>query len=102
VFPPTETADAQELLNNMWSCVQAAGPVFTSNARCIPKDASYECSLQLAPGNLMPSVWSSLTSLMREYAKESGWKITRLALKKGHVALAISPSSASSNKSKNR
>jgi hypothetical protein len=89
------------MLNNLWACVQAAGPVFTQNARCVPKDDSYECSLQLAPGNLTPAVWKSLSSLMRAYAKESGWRVSRLALKKGHVALGIAASKAESSASKN-
>ena len=102
VFPPSKTEDPQELLNNLWSCVQTAGPVFTQNARCSPKDDSYECSLQLAPGNLTPAVWAALTGLMRAYVKESGWKVERIARKKGHVALGISMSSASSSTSKKR
>jgi hypothetical protein len=102
MFPPVKTADPQELLNNLWGCVQAAGPVFTQSARCAPKDDSYECSLQLAPGSLTPAVWTALTGLMRAYAKESGWKIERLSRKKGHIALGISLSSASSSTSKKR
>ncbi len=94
--------DPQELLNNLWGCVQAAGPIFTQNARCAPKGNSYECSLQLAPGNLTSEVWTALTGLIRAYAKESGWKVERLALKKGHIALDISLSSASSSRSKKR
>lgn len=90
------------MLNNLWSCVQSAGPVFTENARCKPVGESYECSLQLAPGNLTPAVYTSLTSLMRAYARESGWKVDRLSLKKGYLALSISPSKAASSTSKKR
>jgi hypothetical protein len=102
VLSPKVTTNPQELLNSMWSCVQAAGPVFTENARCLPNGDSYECSLQLAPGNLTERVQKTLTSLMRAYAKESGWKVERLSIKKGYLALAISPSKAESNLSKKR
>lgn len=101
MFPPKVTSDPQELLNNIWSCVQAAGPVFTQNARCAPKGDSYECSLQLAPGNLTPAVQKTLTSLMRAYAKESGWKVERLGIRKGHVDLLVAASKAASSASKN-
>jgi hypothetical protein len=97
----SKVRDPQELLSNLHSYVQSAGPVFTQNAQCRPVGESYECSLQLAPGNLTEAVQKTLTSLARAYVRESGWKVERLGIKKSYLALSISLSKAASKVSKN-
>lgn len=101
MFPPKCTANPQELLNNLWGSVQRAGPVFTEEARVMSGSDVHECSIQLAPGVLSADVRSSLQKYMRSYAKESGWKLSKLRFERGYLAFSIEPSSALSNASQN-
>jgi hypothetical protein len=85
----------------MHGYVQSAGAIFGHEMRCEPSGEGFECALSLAPGELLPATHKALTSLMREYVRESGWKTTRLSLKRHYIALGISPSRAASSTSKN-
>jgi len=97
VFPPKRTSDPQEMLHNMWASITRGGEVFTQDARCIPKNDSFECVFYLAPDGVSKDARVPLTKYMRRYAQASGWKMQTPRFTKRYVVFEIASSRAASS-----
>jgi hypothetical protein len=87
------------LLNNLWSSVQRAGPLFTDEADIVPMENKQMCFIRLVPGHIQAEVRTNLRRYIRRYAKESGWCLTDLRFARGYLAFNIELSSALSSAS---
>ena len=95
------------LLNDLFSSVQRAGPVFTGQATLAPEGEGYKVTLQLAPGafnqnDVGARVQKALGGYIRAYLRESGWRTKGGSFKRGYFELCIAESRAESSSSQKR
>jgi hypothetical protein len=94
------------MLNNLFSSVQRAGPVFTGNATLVPEGEGFHITLQLSHGafnrnEVGARTQKALNNYIREYLKGCGWRVKGASFKKNYLELFTAPSRAASSSSRN-
>lgn len=101
------TSSATELLNNIFTTVQRAGPVFTGNATLNTDGEGYHFTLQLVPGAFNKNevglkAQKALGGFLRAYLRDNGWRIKAASFKRSYVELFVAASKAASSSSQKR
>lgn len=93
------------MLNNLYTTVQRAGPVFTGQATLRPGlPEGYHITLQLLPhafnqNEVGVKVQKTLGGYIRALLREQGWRVKTGRFKKGYFELEVAESKAASSAS---
>lgn len=98
MFPPQPNEDLQKVVSGMWESLQRAGGHFGGEAQVASREDGFDVVLYLK--EKLPAGSSAyIKPFVLEYLKQAGWKVERLRMQKGYLALFASR--AESNLSKN-
>ena len=92
------------MLNNLYTTVQRAGPVFTGHATLHLEGEGYRITLQLLPhafnqNEIGTKVQKTLGGYIRALLREQGWRVKTGRFKKGYFELEVAASKAASSAS---
>ena len=99
MYPPKPSQNPQEWLNNLWASLQRGGHHFGSEAS-LEQGSDGSIRLRSRMNERLPDTAKrAVTAYMKQYAKESGWRL-KVAFKKGYVELEAASKDASSSSKK--